>query len=67
MLMMVKAEETLAMVQNVVVPYIEVEWSKDENLHPFEIVNTDTMLRKPVISKAIRMAAKYFLKHRLSF
>jgi hypothetical protein len=68
----VKAEETLAMIQNVVVPYIEAEGSKGMNLHAFEIVNTDwvpenSMLRKPIISKTAKMAARYFLKHKLHF
>jgi len=71
-LMIVRAKETLAMIQNMAVPYIETEGSKDRNLHAFEIVNTDwvpenSMLRKPIISKAARIAARYFLKHKLHF
>ena len=38
--MIVKAEETLAMMQNVVVLYIKVEKRKNKNLHAFKIVNT---------------------------
>ena len=40
-LVIVKAVETLAMVQNVAVPYIDVEGSKDGNLHAFEIINAE--------------------------
>ncbi|XP_073267150.1 uncharacterized protein [Populus alba] len=39
-LVKVKAEETLSMIRNVLVPYIEAEDCKDGNLHAFEIVNT---------------------------
>ena len=39
--MTVKAEETLTVVQNVVVPYIEAERNKNENLHAFKIVNAE--------------------------
>jgi len=72
MLVTVKAEEILTMVQNVTIPYIEVEGNKDGNLHAFEIVNTDwvpknSVLRKLVISEARRMTTKYFLRHRLPF
>jgi hypothetical protein len=71
-LVTVRAEETLAMIQNVVVPYMEVEGSKYGNLHAFEIVNKDwvlenSVLRKPAIFEAARMAARYFLKHKLPF
>jgi hypothetical protein len=71
-LVIVKTEETLAMVQNVAVPYIEAEKSKDENVHAFNIVNTkwvpeNMVLGKPVISEAIRMTTKYLLKHILPF
>ncbi|XP_011009973.1 PREDICTED: uncharacterized protein LOC105114938 [Populus euphratica] len=40
-LVKVKAEETLSMIRNVSVPYIEEEDCKDGNLHAFEIVNTE--------------------------
>jgi len=39
-LVTLKAKETLVMVKNMAIPYIEAEGSKDENLHAFEIVNT---------------------------
>jgi len=56
----------------VAVPYIEVEGSKDRNLHAFEIVNMNwvlenLVLRKPTIFITVKMAARYFLKHQLSF
>jgi hypothetical protein len=37
----VKAEEDLSMVRNLLIPYIEYEESKDGNLHAFEVVNTE--------------------------
>ena len=54
------------MIKNVVVPFIEVEDCKDVNIHAFEIVNTDwvpenTVLRRPRISEAARMASLCFL------
>ena len=71
-LVKVKAEETLSMIRNVSVPYIEAEDCKDGNLHAFEIVNTEwvpenTVLRRPIISDTARMIAKCFLKHGLPF
>jgi hypothetical protein len=33
MLVTVKAEETISMVKNVAIPFIEMEDCKDENLH----------------------------------
>jgi hypothetical protein len=71
-LVTVKAEEALTIVRNMSIPYIEVEESKDRNLHAFEVVNAEwvpenTVRRKPEVSEAARMAAKYFLKHGLPF
>ncbi|KAL3570669.1 hypothetical protein D5086_027918 [Populus alba] len=71
-LVKVKAEETLSMIRNVSVPYIEAEDCKDGNLHAFEVVNTEwvpenTVLRRPMISDTARMIAKCFLKHGLPF
>jgi hypothetical protein len=71
-LVTVKAEETLSMTKNISVPYIEAEGSTDGNLHAFEVVNAEwvpenTTRRKPEISDAVKMAAKYFLKHGLPF
>jgi len=68
----VKVEETLLMTRNILVPYIEAEGSTDGNLHTFEVVNAEWVLenttrKKPEISDAVKMAAKYFLKHRLPF
>ncbi|XP_073264252.1 uncharacterized protein [Populus alba] len=71
-LVTVKAEETISMVRNVAVPFIEAEDCKDGNLHAFEVVNTEwvpenTVVRKPEISEATKMAAKSFLKHKILF
>eukprot|EP00258_Populus_trichocarpa_P030959 XP_024446978.1 uncharacterized protein LOC112325244 [Populus trichocarpa] len=41
MLVTVKAEETISMIKNVVVPFIEADDCKGNNIHAFEIVNTD--------------------------
>ena len=62
-LVIVKAEETVPMVRNVVIPFIEAEDCKDENNYALKIVNINwvpknTMLRRPKISKATRMAEK---------
>ena len=72
MLVTVKAEETISMIQNVDIPFIEAEDCKDDNIHAFEIVNTDwvpenTVLKKPKISEAARMAAQCFLERGISF
>jgi hypothetical protein len=68
----VKAEDTLSMIRNVLVPYIKAEDCKDGNLHAFEIVNTkwvpeNTVLRRPIISDTTKMIPKCFLKHGLPF
>jgi len=71
-LVTVKAEETISMVRNVAVPFIEAEDCRDGNLHAFKVVNTEwvpenIVVRKPEISEAIKMAAKSFLKHKIPF
>jgi hypothetical protein len=40
-LVTVRVEETLSMMRNVSIPYIETEESKDGNLHVFEVVNAE--------------------------
>ncbi|XP_073260913.1 uncharacterized protein [Populus alba] len=72
MLVTVKAEETISMVKNVTIPFLEAEDCTDENLHAFEIVNTEwvpesTVLRKPKISTATKMAVRCFLEHGIPF
>ncbi|XP_073262695.1 uncharacterized protein [Populus alba] len=72
MLVTVKAEETISMVKNVTIPFLEAEDCTDENLHAFEIVNTEwvpesTVLRKPKISAAVKMAVRCFLEHGIPF
>jgi hypothetical protein len=45
-------EETLSMIRNVSVPYIEAEDCKDVNLHAFKIVNTKAMfVSRKVVSR----------------
>ena len=41
MLVTVKAEETISMIKNVAVPFIETEDCKDGNIHAFEVVNAE--------------------------
>jgi len=70
MLVTVKAEKTISMIKNIAIPFIEVADCKDGNVHAFEIVNTDwvpenTILRRPKISKAIRMVTRCFLDHEI--
>jgi len=72
MLVTVKAEETISMIKNVAVPFIEADDCKDNNIHAFEIVNTDwvpenTVLRRPRISEAARMATQCFLERGIPF
>jgi hypothetical protein len=72
MLVTVKAEETISMIKNVAVPFIEADDCKYSNIHAFEIVNTDwvpenTILRRPRISEAARMATQCFLEHGIPF
>nr|XP_034891077.1 uncharacterized protein LOC118030913 [Populus alba] len=72
MLVTVKAEETVSMIKNVAIPFIEAEDCKDNNIHAFEIVNTDwvpenTVLRWPRISEAARMVAQCFLERGIPF
>jgi hypothetical protein len=72
MLVTVKAEETISMIKNVAVPFIEACDCKDNNIHAFEIVNTDwvpenTVLRRPRISEAARMATQCFLERGIPF
>nr|XP_034898411.1 uncharacterized protein LOC118036721 [Populus alba] len=72
MLVTVKAEETVSMIKNVAIPFIEAEDCKDNNIHAFEIVNTDwvpenTVLRRPRISEAARMVAQCFLERGIPF
>jgi hypothetical protein len=72
MLVTVKAEETVSMINNVVVPFIEAEDCNDEYSHAFEIVNNDwvpenTVIRMPRISEAARRAAQCFLERKIPF
>jgi hypothetical protein len=58
MLITVKVKEIVFMIKNVVVPFIEVEDCKDENIHAFEIVNVEwvpegTVLRKLKVSNQL--------------
>jgi hypothetical protein len=67
-----RAEETLSVMRNISIPYIEAEGSTDGNLHAFEVVNVkwipeNTVRRKPEVSEGAMMVAKYFLKHGLPF
>jgi len=52
MLVYVKAKETISMIKNVTIPFIEAEDYKDKNVHALEIMNTDlvpdnTVMRRP--------------------
>jgi hypothetical protein len=72
MLVTVKVEETVSMVKNMAIPFLEAEDCTNENPHAFEIVNTEwvpesTVLRKLRISEAARMADKCFLEHGIPF
>jgi len=49
----IKTKETLSMIQNMEVPCIKAEGSKDENLHAFEIVNTKWVPENMVLRKLV--------------
>ncbi|XP_052312432.1 uncharacterized protein LOC112328962 [Populus trichocarpa] len=71
-LVTLQAEETVSMTKNVAVPFIEAGDCKGNNIHAFEIVNTDwvpenTVLRRPRISEAARMASLCFLNRGIPF
>jgi len=72
MLITIKAEETIYMIKNVVVPFIKAEHYRDKNIHNFEIMNAqwvfeDMMLRRLKILEATRMAVNCFKKHKIPF
>jgi len=72
MLVTVKGEETISIIRNIVVPFIKVEYCKDENIHAFKIINIywvpkNTVLRRPKILEVVKMTANYFLKHEIPF
>jgi hypothetical protein len=56
-------KETLSMIKNVVVSYVETKDNANRNLHVFKVVHVEwvlknTMIRKPKISKASKIVAK---------
>jgi len=72
MLIIVKVEETISIIKNMVVPFIEVEDCRDGNIHTFEIVNAEwvsecAVLKKLKVLEVTRITANYFLKHRVPF
>jgi hypothetical protein len=72
MLITVKAEETVSMIKNVAIPFIEAKDCRDGNIHAFEIMNTEwvpegVVLKKPRIPEAAKMVARCFLKNGAPF
>lgn len=70
MLVTVKDEETISIIRNIVVPFIENY--RDENIHAFKIMNVEwlsenTVLTGPNISKTTRMIVNRFFKHGIPF
>jgi hypothetical protein len=60
----IKDEETISMIRNATIPFIEEEDGKDENTHIFEIMNVEwilenSILRKIRILEVVKMAANY--------
>ena len=39
LLITIKAEETISMIKNVAIPFIEADDCRDRNIHTFEVVN----------------------------
>lgn len=71
-LVSVKADKAFSMVKNMLIPYIEVNESKNKNLHHSKVMNIEwvlknTVKRKPRIFYIAKMSVKYFLKHGLPF
>jgi hypothetical protein len=71
-LVIIKAENALSLMKNVLIPYIKIYESIYGNLNSFKVVNTmwvleNTMRRKLKISKVVKIAIRCFLKHRLPF
>ena len=72
MLITVKAEEIVSMIENVAIPFIRAEDYRDENIHAFEIINAEwipegVVLRKPRIPEAAKMTVKCFLMNEIPF
>jgi len=51
MLIIVKTEEIIYMIKNVVVPFIKVEDCRDKNIHTFEIVNAECVPEGAVLGR----------------
>jgi hypothetical protein len=72
MLITIKAEETISMIKNVVVPFIKAEHCRDKNIHTFEIMNAQwvskgTMLIRMKIVEVTMMDVNSFKKHKIPF
>jgi len=72
MLVTVKVEETVSMIKNMAIPFIEAKDCKDGNVHAFEIINTEwvpenMILKRSKTSEASRMATKCFLDSEIPF
>lgn len=70
MLVTIKAEKTISMIRNIVVPFIEAKDYGNKNIHTFEIVNAEwvperTMLRRLKILEAARMIVNHFFRYRI--
>ena len=66
----IKVDETTSMLRYMAVSFIEVEDSRDGDLHVFDVVNTkwvpeNSMVRKPKILETTKIVAKSFLKHNI--
>jgi len=63
----IKVEQTMIVMKNIVVPYIELEGVRDGDLHTFKVVNTylfieNTINRSPALLKVVKIAIKYMVK-----
>jgi hypothetical protein len=64
-LIIIKVEEIISMINNVIIPFIEVKDYRYGNIHAFEIMNIEwvlkgAVLRKQKVSEAVRMASIFF-------
>jgi len=66
-LIIIKVEKIVSMIKNVIIPFIEVKDYRYGNIHAFEIMNIEwvlkgAVLRKPKVLEAARMVSIFFFE-----
>jgi len=64
-LIIIKVEEIVSMIKNVIIPFIEAKDYRYGNIHAFKIMNIEwvlkgAVLRKPKVLEVARMAFFFF-------